>query len=87
MLAACKLYCRALEKKSPPCSNLIVRYDANHFRLGWRHLKRGVGGGGDGGVMEGKESKSESSKMAKGDAIGQSGPFVCLCVCLRGYGK
>ena len=34
--------------------------------------------------MEGKESKSESRKMAGGDALGQSGPFVCARVCLRG---
>lgn len=31
---------------------------------------------GRGGVMEGSESKSKSCKMAKGDAVGQSGPFV-----------
>lgn len=42
---------------------------------------------GWGGVMEEKESKSRSFKIAKGDAVGQSGPFVCVCVCLRGYGK
>lgn len=49
--------------------------------------KRHERGRGGGGVMEGKESKSESRKMAGGDAVGQSGPFVCACVCLRGYGK
>ena len=38
------------------------------------------GVGGVGVVMEGKESKSESRKMAGGDAVGQSGPFVCACV-------
>lgn len=43
--------------------------------------------GGQGGVMEGKESKSGSRQTAGGDAAGQSGPFVCACVCLRGYGK
>lgn len=48
--------------------------------------KRHEGGCGV-GVMEGKESKSESHKTARGDAVGQSGPFVCVCVCLHGYGK
>lgn len=25
--------------------------------------------------------------MAGGDAVGESGPFVHVCVCLRGFGK
>lgn len=41
-------------------------------------MKKRHGGGGDWGVMEGKESKSESRKMAGGHAVGQSGPFVCV---------
>lgn len=49
-------------------------------------LGRG-GGAREAGVMKGKESKGESHKIARGDPVGQSGPFVCACVCLRGCGK
>lgn len=52
-----------------------------------RHERGGGGVSVGGGVMEGKESKRESHKMARGDPVGQSGPFVCARVCLRGCGK
>ena len=50
-------------------------------------MKKRHGKGGWGGVMEGKESKSESRKMAGRDAVGHGGPFVCAPVCLCGDGK
>lgn len=39
-----------------------------------------AGGRGEGSIIAWKELKSESHKIAKGDAMGQSGPFVCVCV-------
>lgn len=43
-------------------------------------MKRDTKGGWGLGVMEGKESKSESREMPGGDAVGQSGPFLRECV-------
>lgn len=64
-------HCRVGEKTTPPpCFNLKARYDANRFRLAWRHQGMERRHEGRQGVMEGKESKCTSHEMARGDAVG-----------------
>lgn len=59
----------------------LIVSDQDGGTKGWKRDMTGVGVGVS--VMEGKESKSESRKMAGGDAVGQSVPFVCVFAWLR----